>query len=182
LTITFGGPTQRTSTKAQVQVQNPYRALPDCPQEVQRIGRNDGKKPSPDCEGVHLESRDTTYEMLLPGRILPFSGEGRVGPPAGVGKVQIFGAGDFRCAYGSTQTNWPSTLAAADGVQAIREHKRAGLRRGDGRTPTNTREHGVSITCKTQGRLTTRKNSGNINCARPPRMARSRAIPRYGPT
>src|SRR5688572_15667662 len=94
LTITFAIGTDLDN--AQVQVQNRVaQALPRLPSEVQRIGVTT-EKSSPDLMMVvHLVSPDDRYDVLYLSNFAHLRVKDEMARIAGVGEVQVFGAGEY---------------------------------------------------------------------------------------
>ena len=162
LTITFALGTDLDN--AQVQVQNRVaQALPQLPEEVQRIGVTT-EKASPDLiMVVHLVSPDDRYDMLYLSNYAHLQVKDELPRIDGVGDVQVFGAGEY------SMRVWldPDKLAAraADrrptSCAAIREQNvqvAAGVL-GAPPAPTDTT---FQLSINAQGRLTTEEEFGDI--------------------
>ena len=121
LTVTFALGTDLDN--AQVQVQNRVsQALPRLPQDVQRIGVTT-EKASPDFLLVaHLVSPDERYDMLYLSNFAHLQVKDELARIAGVGSVQIFGAGEYSMRVWLDPDKLAARqLTATDVVRAIRE-------------------------------------------------------------
>ncbi len=94
LTVTFALGTD--VDKAQVQVQNRVaQALPQLPEDVQRLGVTT-EKSSPDLTMVvHLTSPNNRYDMLYLSNYANLQVKDALARIDGVGDVKLFGAGDY---------------------------------------------------------------------------------------
>ena len=121
LTVTFALGTDLDN--AQVQVQNRVaQALPRLPQDVQRIGVTT-EKASPDFLMVaHLVSPDDRYDMLYLSNFAHLQVKDELARIAGVGSVQVFGAGEYSMRVWLDPDKLSARqLTATDVVRAIRE-------------------------------------------------------------
>ena len=121
LTVTFAIGTDMD--KAQVQVQNRVaQALPRLPAEVQRIGVTT-EKSSPDLMMVvHLLSPDDRYDTLYLSNYIHLRVKDEMARIAGVGEVQVFGAGEYSMRIWLDPDRLAARqLTATDVVRAIRE-------------------------------------------------------------
>jgi multidrug efflux pump len=121
LTVTFALGSDLDN--AQVQVQNRVaQALPRLPPEVQRVGVTT-EKASPDfIMVVHLISPDERYNMLYLSNFAHLRVKDELARIAGVGSVQIFGAGEYSMRVWLDPNRLASRqLTATDVVRAIRE-------------------------------------------------------------
>ena len=121
LTVTFALGTDLDN--AQVQVQNRVaQALPRLPHEVQRIGVTT-EKASPDLMMVvHLVSPDERYDMLYLSNFAHLQVKDELARIAGVGGVQVFGAGEYSMRVWLDPDRLAARqLTATDVVRAIRE-------------------------------------------------------------
>jgi multidrug efflux pump len=161
LTVTFGLGTDLDN--AQVQVQNRVaQALPRLPAEVQRIGVTT-EKASPDLMMVvHLVSPDERYNMLYLSNFAHLQVKDELARIAGVGSVQIFGAGEYSMRVWLDPDRLAARqLTATDIVRAIREQNlqvAAGVL-GAPPAPSDTT---FQLSINAQGRLTTEEEFGDI--------------------
>ena len=161
LTITFALGTDIDN--AQVQVQNRVaQALPRLPQEVQRIGVVT-EKSSPDLMMVvHLISPDERYDMLYLSNYAHLQVKDELSRIAGVGSVQVFGAGEFSMRVWLDPNRLAARqLTATDVVRAIREQNvqvAAGVL-GAPPAPTDTT---FQLSVNAQGRLTTEEQFADV--------------------
>jgi multidrug efflux pump len=161
LTITFALGTDIDN--AQVQVQNRVaQALPRLPQEVQRIGVVT-EKSSPDLMMVvHLISPDERYDMLYLSNYAHLQVKDELSRIAGVGSVQVFGAGEFSMRVWLDPNRLAARqLTATDVVRAIREQNiqvAAGVL-GAPPAPTDTM---FQLSVNAQGRLTTEEQFADV--------------------
>ena len=189
LTITFALGTDLDN--AQVQVQNRVaQALPRLPQEVQRIGVVT-EKASPDfMMVVHLVSPDERYDMLYLSNFAHLQVKDELARIAGVGSVQVFGAGEYSMRVWLDPDRLAARqLTATDVVRAIREQNvqvAAGVL-GAPPAPTDTT---FQLSINAQGRLDHRRASsrdivvratpeGQITRAARRRTRRARRRTRY---
>jgi multidrug efflux pump len=161
LTITFALGTDVDN--AQVQVQNRVaQALPRLPQEVQRIGVVT-EKSSPDLMMVvHLISPDKRYDMLYLSNFAHLEVKDELARIAGVGSVQVFGAGEYSMRVWLDPDRLAARqLTATDVVRAIREQNiqvAAGVL-GAPPAPTDTT---FQLSVNAQGRLTTEEQFADV--------------------
>src|SRR5699024_5332718 len=121
LTVTFALGTD--VDKAQQQVQNRVaQTLPRLPEEVQRLGVST-KKASPDLTMVvHLVSPNPRYASLYLGNYARLHVRDELARLAGVGDVQVFGAGEYSMrVWLDPQKLAARNLTTGDVVRAIRE-------------------------------------------------------------
>ena len=161
LTVTFALGTDLDN--AQVQVQNRVaQALPRLPHDVQRIGVTT-EKASPDFLLVaHLVSPDDRYDMLYLSNFAHLQVKDELAAIAGVGSVQVFGAGEYSMRIWLDPDKLASRqLTASDVVRAIREQNvqvAAGVL-GAPPAPSDTT---FQLSVNAQGRLTTEEEFANI--------------------
>ena len=174
LTVTFALGTDLDN--AQVQVQNRVaQALPRLPQEVQRIGVTT-EKASPDfMMVVHLVSPDERYDMLYLSNFAHLQVRDELARIAGVGNVQVFGAGEYSMRVWLDPDRLAARqLTATDVVRAIREQNvqvAAGVL-GAPPAPTDTT---FQLSINAQGRLTTEEEFARHRRPRHAATGRSRA-------
>ena len=175
LTVTFALGTDLDN--AQVQVQNRVaQALPRLPPEVQRIGVTT-EKASPDfIMVVHLVSPDERYDMLYLSNYAHLRVKDELARIAGVGSVQVFGAGEY------SMRVWldPDRLAvaAADGDRRRPRDPRAERagRRRRARRAAGAERHDLPALDQRAGPADHRGSSSpTSSCARR-RTGRSRAF------
>jgi multidrug efflux pump len=161
LTVTFGLGSDLDN--AQVQVQNRVaQALPRLPPEVQRVGVTT-EKASPDfLMVVHLLSPDERYDMLYLSNFAHLRVKDELARIAGVGSVQIFGAGEYSMRVWLDPNRLASRqLTATDVVRAIREQNlqvAAGVL-GAPPAPSDT---SFQLSINAQGRLQSEEQFGDI--------------------
>ncbi len=161
LTVTFALGTDVDN--AQVQVQNRVsQALPRLPQDVQRIGVTT-EKSSPDFLLVaHLVSPDNRYDMLYLSNFAHLQVKDELARIAGVGSVQVFGAGEYSMRVWLDPDKLAARqLTATDVVRAIREQNvqvAAGVL-GAPPAPSNTT---FQLSVNAQGRLQSEEEFGDI--------------------
>ena len=155
LTITFALGTDLDN--AQVQVQNRVaQTLPRLPQDVQRIGVTT-EKASPDfIMVVHLVSPDERYDMLYLSNYAHLQVKDELARLAGVGAVQVFGAGEYSMRVWLDPDRLASRqLTASDVVRAIREQN-VQVAAGVLGAPPAPSDATFQLSINTQGRLTHR--------------------------
>jgi multidrug efflux pump len=161
LTVTFGLGSDLDN--AQVQVQNRVaQALPRLPQEVQRVGVTT-EKASPDfLMVVHLISPDERYNMLYLSNYAHLRVKDELTRIAGVGGVQVFGAGEYSMRVWLDPNRLASRqLTATDVVRAIREQNlqvAAGVL-GSPPAPSATT---FQLSINARGRLNSEEEFGDI--------------------
>ncbi len=154
LTVTFALGTDLDN--AQVQVQNRIsQALPRLPADVQRIGVTT-EKASPDFLLVaHLVSPDDRYDMLYLSNFAHLQVKDELAKIAGVGSVQIFGAGEFSMRIWVDPDKLASRqLTATDVVRAIREQN-VQVAAGVLGAPPSPSDTTFQLSVNSQGRLNT---------------------------
>ena len=121
LTITFALGTDLDN--AQVQVQNRVaQALPRLPSEVQRIGVMTEKATPDFIMVVHLVSPNDRYDQLYLSNFAKLHVKDELARIAGVGSVQVFGAGEYSMRVWLDPNRLASRqLTTTDVVRAIRE-------------------------------------------------------------
>jgi multidrug efflux pump len=161
LTVTFALGSDLDN--AQVQVQNRVaQALPRLPVEVQRVGVTT-EKASPDfLMVVHLISPDERYDMLYLANFAHLRVKDELARIAGIGSVQVFGAGEFSMRVWLDPNKLASRqLTATDVVRAIREQNlqvAAGVL-GSPPAPSDT---SFQLSINAQGRLQSEEQFGDI--------------------
>jgi multidrug efflux pump len=161
LTITFALGTDLDN--AQVQVQNRVsQTLPRLPQDVQRIGVTT-EKASPDFLMVaHLVSPDDRYDMLYLSNFAHLQVKDELSRIAGVGSVQVFGAGEYSMRVWLDPDKLSARqLTATDVVRAIREQNvqvAAGVLGG----PPAPSDTTFQLSVNAQGRLSTEEEFADV--------------------
>ncbi|KPC49538.1 efflux RND transporter permease subunit [Amantichitinum ursilacus] len=161
LTVTFALGTD--VDKAQVQVQNRVaQALPQLPQDVQRLGVTT-EKSSPDLTMVvHLTSPNNRYDMLYLSNYANLQVKDALARIDGVGDVKMFGAGDYSMRLWLDPEKIASrNLTASDVVKAVREQNIQVAAGALGTSPTSNAAN-YQLNVNTQGRLVTEQEFGNI--------------------
>src|SRR5688572_2813980 len=161
LTITFALGTDVDN--AQVQVQNRVaQALPRLPQEVQRIGLTT-EKASPDIMMVvHIVSPDERYDMLYLSNLAHLQVKDQLTRIAGVGSVQVFGAGEYSMRVWLDPDRLSGRqLTATDVVRAIREQNLQVAAGVLGAPPAPT-DATFQLLINAQGRLTSEEQFADI--------------------
>ena len=147
---------------AQVQVQNRVaQALPKLPEEVRRLGVTTTKQ-SPDLTMVaHLVSPDHRYDEIFLRNFASLQVKDELARIAGVGSVEVFGAGEFAMRVWLDPTKLSARdLTASDVVQAIREQNTQVAAGAIGQQPATNIAFETQIT--TQGRLVDEAQFGEI--------------------
>ncbi|GAB7126236.1 multidrug efflux RND transporter permease subunit MexF [Silvimonas sp. JCM 19000] len=161
LTVTFALGTD--VDKAQVQVQNRVaQALPQLPEDVQRLGVTT-EKSSPDLTMVvHLTSPNNRYDMLYLSNYANLQVKDALARIDGVGDVKLFGAGDYSMRLWLDPEKISSrNLTASDVVKAVREQNIQVAAGSLGTSPTSNNAN-YQLNVNTQGRLVTEQEFGNI--------------------
>ncbi|HEY0781191.1 MAG TPA: efflux RND transporter permease subunit, partial [Thermoanaerobaculia bacterium] len=161
LTLTFALGTDLDN--AQVQVQNRVsQTLPRLPQDVQRIGVTT-EKASPDFLLVaHLVSPDERYDMLYLSNYAHLQVKDELSRIAGVGSVQVFGAGEYSMRVWLDPDRLASRqLTPSDVVRAIREQN-IQVAAGVLGAPPAPSGATFQLAINAQGRLTTEEEFGHI--------------------
>jgi len=161
LTITFALGTD--PDKAQVLVQNRVaQALPELPEEVQRLGVTT-KKASPDLTMVvHLVSPSERYDRLYLANYAVVRVKDELARLDGVGDVQVFGAGEYSMRIWLNPEKLASrNMTAGDVVQAIRDQNIQVAAGQLGAPPTRSSAN-FQVLINTKGRLTTVDEFENI--------------------
>jgi multidrug efflux pump len=161
LTVTFALGTDVDN--AQVQVQNRVsQALPRLPAVVQRIGVTT-EKASPDLMMVvHLVSPDERYDMLYLSNFAHLQVKDELARIAGVGSVQVFGAGEYSMRVWLDPDRLASRqLTATDVVRAIREQN-VQVAAGVLGAPPAPSDASFQLSINAQGRLTTEEEFADI--------------------
>ncbi|MES1940108.1 multidrug efflux RND transporter MexF [Salinisphaera sp. T5B8] len=161
LTITFALGTD--PDKAQVLVQNRVaQAVPELPEEVQRLGVTTNKA-SPDLTMVvHLVSPDARYDRLYLANYALVRVKDELARLDGVGDVQVFGAGEYAMRVWLNPDKLASRhMAAGDVVAAIRDQNIQVAAGQLGAPPTRSSAD-FQLLINTQGRLTSAEEFENI--------------------
>ena len=161
LTVTFALGTDLDN--AQVQVQNRIsQALPRLPSDVQRIGVTT-EKASPDFLLVaHLVSPDDRYDMLYLSNFAHLQVKDELAKIAGVGSVQVFGAGEFSMRIWVDPDKLASRqLTATDVVRAIREQN-VQVAAGVLGAPPSPSDTTFQLSVNSQGRLNTEEEFADV--------------------
>ncbi|GAB3686443.1 efflux RND transporter permease subunit [Salinisphaera aquimarina] len=161
LTITFALGTD--PDQAQVLVQNRVaQALPELPEEVQRLGVTT-KKASPDLTMVvHLVSPNDRYDRLYLANYALVRVKDELARLDGVGDVQVFGAGEYSMRIWLNPEKLASrNMTAGDVVQAIRDQNIQVAAGQLGAPPTRSSAD-FQLLINTKGRLTTADEFENI--------------------
>ena len=148
---------------AQVQVQNRVsQALPRLPQDVQRIGVTT-EKASPDFLLVaHLVSPDERYDMLYLSNFAHLQVKDELARIAGVGSVQIFGAGEYSMRVWLDPDKLAARqLTATDVVRAIREQN-VQVAAGALGAPPAPSDTTFQLSVNAQGRLASEEQFADI--------------------
>lgn len=149
--------------KAAQLVQNRVaQALPRLPEEVQRLGVNTMKSSPTLTMVVHLISPDERYGTTYLRNYAVLNVKDRLARIAGVGEVQIWGAGDYSMRIWLDPDKMAQrNLTAAEAVAAIREQNvqvAAGI---IGASPTGA-DVPLQLSINAQGRLQTEEEFGGI--------------------
>jgi multidrug efflux pump len=161
LTVTFALGTDLDN--AQVQVQNRVsQALPRLPSDVQRIGVTT-EKASPDFLLVaHLVSPDDRYDMLYLSNFAHLQVKDELARIAGVGSVQVFGAGEYSMRVWLDPDKLSARqLTATDVVRAIREQN-VQVAAGVLGAPPSPSDTTFQLSVNAQGRLSTEEEFSDI--------------------
>ncbi|MES1951732.1 multidrug efflux RND transporter MexF [Salinisphaera sp. S4-8] len=161
LTITFALGTD--PDKAQVLVQNRVaQAVPELPEEVQRLGVTTNKA-SPDLTMVvHLVSPDARYDRLYLANYALVRVKDELARLDGVGDVQVFGAGEYAMRVWLNPDKLASrNMAAGDVVAAIRDQNIQVAAGQLGAPPTRSSAD-FQLLINTKGRLTSAEEFENI--------------------
>jgi hydrophobe/amphiphile efflux-1 (HAE1) family protein len=161
LTITFA--LGSDVDKAQVQVQNRVsQALPKLPDVVQRLGVTTNKA-SPDLTMVvHLVSPDDRYDTLYLSNYALLRVKDELARLAGVGDVQVFGAGQYSMRVWLDPEKVASrNLTADDVVKAIREQN-VQVSAGQLGGPPLAQATDFQLSINTKGRLASEDEFRNI--------------------
>jgi multidrug efflux pump len=160
LTVTFkiGTKVAQAETDVQNRVQ---RALPRLPEEVRQIGVTAVKSTSSLTMVVHLTSPDGTYDDQYLRNYAVLNIKDQLARIDGMGAVELYGSGDYAMRI------WldPHKIAArnlttSDVTDAIREQNVQVAGGVLGASPTKNSQFQLSV--KTQGRLQTPEQFGNI--------------------
>ncbi|MES1923831.1 multidrug efflux RND transporter permease subunit [Salinisphaera sp. T31B1] len=161
LTITFALGTDPDT--AQVLVQNRVsQALPELPEEVQRLGVTTNKA-SPDLTMVvHLVSPSERYDRLYLANYALVRVKDELARLDGVGDVQVFGAGEYSMRIWLDPEKLASrNMTAGDVVAAIRDQNIQVAAGQLGAPPTRSSAD-FQLLINTKGRLTTADEFENI--------------------
>jgi multidrug efflux pump len=160
LTVTFkiGTNVEQAETDVQNRVQ---RALPRLPDEVRQIGVTTVKSSPNITMVVHLNSPDGRYDDLYLRNYATLNVKDQLARIAGMGDVQIFGSGDYSMrVWLDPQKVAARSLTAGDVVNAIREQNVQVAAGVVGQGPSKDAD--FQLTVKTQGRLSSVEEFGNI--------------------
>ena len=161
LTITFALGTD--IDKAQVLVQNRVaQALPQLPQEVQRLGVTT-QKSSPDLTMVvHLLSPDGRYDDLYVANYGRLRVKDELARIEGVGDVQVFGAGAYSMrVWLDPEKVAARGLSASEVIAAIREQNQQ-VAAGQLGAPPSPNAAEFQLNINAAGRLSTEEEFGDI--------------------
>jgi multidrug efflux pump len=161
LTVTFALGSDLDN--AQVQIQNRVaQGLPRLPPEVQRVGVTT-EKASPDfIMVVHLISPDERYNMLYLSNYAHLRVKDELARIAGVGSVQIFGAGEYSMRVWLDPNRLAARqLTATDVVRAIREQN-VQVAAGVLGSPPSPSDTTFQLSINAQGRLQTEDQFADI--------------------
>ncbi len=149
--------------KAQQLVQNRVsQALPRLPEDVQRLGVTTLKSSPTLTLVAHLISPDDRYDMTYLRNYALINVKDRLARIAGVGEVQLWGAGNYSMRiWLDPQKVAQRGLTASDVVAAIREQNVQVAAGVIGASP-NTSDVSLQLSVNTQGRLQTEADFGNI--------------------
>jgi multidrug efflux pump len=160
LTVTFkiGTNVEQAETAVQNRVQ---RALPRLPEEVRQIGVTTVKSSPNITMVVHLNSPDGRYDDLYLRNYATLNVKDQLARIAGMGDVQVFGSGDYSMrVWLDPQKVAGRNLTASDVVNAIREQNVQVAAGVVGQGPSKDAD--FQVTVKTQGRLSSVEEFGNI--------------------
>jgi multidrug efflux pump len=160
LTVTFkiGTNVEQAETAVQNRVQ---RALPRLPEEVRQIGVTTVKSSPNITMVVHLNSPDGRYDDLYLRNYATLNVKDQLMRIAGMGDVQVFGSGDYSMrVWLDPQKVAGRNLTATDVVNAIREQNVQVAAGVVGQGPSKDAD--FQLTLKTQGRLSSIEEFGNI--------------------
>jgi len=160
LTVTFkiGTNVEQAETDVQNRVQ---RALPRLPDEVRQIGVTTVKSSPNITMVVHLNSPDGRYDDLYLRNYATLNVKDQLMRIAGMGDVQVFGSGDYSMrVWLDPQKVAGRNLTAGDVVNAIKEQNVQVAAGVIGQGPSKDAD--FQLTVKTQGRLSTVEEFGNI--------------------
>ncbi|MGB3726582.1 MAG: multidrug efflux RND transporter permease subunit [Glaciecola sp.] len=160
LTVTFAIGTNIDLAEAHVK-SRVDRALARLPQEVQRLGVTT-KKSSPDLTMVvHLTSADDTYDTLYLSNYAHINVKNELASIAGVGDVQLFGAGEYSMRIWVDPSKVANlNLTAMDVANAISEQNQQAAAGSLGAQPSGSSDFQLLINVK--GRLETPEEFENI--------------------
>lgn len=149
--------------KAAQLVQNRVaQALPRLPEEVQRLGVNTMKSSPTLTMVVHLISPDERYDTTYLRNYAVLNVKDRLARIAGVGEVQIWGAGDYSMRIWLDPDKMAQrNLTAAEAVAAIREQNVQVAAGVIGASPTGA-DVPLQLSINAQGRLRTEEEFGGI--------------------
>lgn len=149
--------------KAAQLVQNRVaQALPRLPEEVQRLGLNTMKSSPTLTMVVHLISPDERYDTTYLRNYAVLNVKDRLARIAGVGEVQIWGAGDYSMRIWLDPDKMAQrNLTAAEAVAAIREQNVQVAAGVIGASPTGA-DVPLQLSINAQGRLQTEEEFGGI--------------------
>ena len=160
LTVTFkiGTNVEQAETDVQNRVQ---RALPRLPDEVRQIGVTTVKSSPNITMVVHLNSPDGRYDDLYLRNYATLNVKDQLARIPGMGDVQMFGSGDYSMrVWLDPQKVAARNLTAGDVVNAIREQNVQVAAGVVGQGPSKDAD--FQLTVKTQGRLSSVEEFGNI--------------------
>jgi multidrug efflux pump len=160
LTVTFkiGTNVEQAETDVQNRVQ---RALPRLPDEVRQIGVTTIKSSPNITMVVHLNSPDGRYDDLYLRNYATLNVKDQLARIPGMGDVQMFGSGDYSMrVWLDPQKVAARNLTAGDVVGAIREQNVQVAAGVVGQGPSKDAD--FQLTVKTQGRLSSVEEFGNI--------------------
>jgi len=160
LTVTFkvGTNVEQAETQVQNRVQ---RALARLPEEVRQIGVTTVKSSPNITMVVHLLSPNSRYDEVYLRNYAVLNIKDRLARVAGMGQVQVFGAGDYSMrVWLDPQKIAARGLTAPDVVAAIREQNVQVAAGVVGASPAKDAPFQLSV--NTQGRLSTEQEFGDI--------------------
>ncbi|WP_457337806.1 efflux RND transporter permease subunit [Rhizobacter sp. P5_C2] len=160
LTVTFkvGTNVEQAETQVQNRVQ---RALARLPEEVRQIGVTTVKSSPNITMVVHLLSPNSRYDEVYLRNYAVLNIKDRLARVAGMGQVQVFGAGDYSMrVWLDPQKIAARGLTAPDVVAAIREQNVQVAAGVVGASPAKDAPFQLSV--NTQGRLSTEEEFGDI--------------------
>jgi len=161
LTVTFRLGTD--PDKAQQLVQNRVaQALPRLPEDVQRLGVTTVKSSPTLTMVVHLLSPDDRYDMTYLRNYAILNVKDRLSRIAGVGEVQVWGAGDYAMrVWLDPDKVAQRALTASDVVAAIREQNVQVAAGVIGASPAPA-DVPLQLSVNARGRLATAEEFGDI--------------------